>query len=102
MSLNRVFTIILSGHTINYICAMLYKIVQRLSYLNSLIEKQRTGTPKELAEKLGLSERGWYKLRDELVNDLKLPIVYCPHKRSYLYLEEGTFEIGFKKLRSND
>jgi hypothetical protein len=77
---------------------MLFKLRQRLSYLNQLIKQRATGSPKELARKLGITERAWYKLRDELVNDLNLPIDYCPHSRSYIYTEEGSFEIGFKKL----
>ena len=77
---------------------MLFKLRQRLSYLNQLIKQRATGSPKELARKLGITERAWYKLRDELVNDLNLPIDYCPHSRSYIYTEEGSFEIGFKKI----
>ncbi len=77
---------------------MIFKVQQRLVYLNKLIKLKATGTPKELAQKLELTERGWYKLRDELVNDLNLPIAYCPFSRSYVYTEDGSFEIGFKKL----
>jgi hypothetical protein len=76
----------------------IYKLKNRLQYLNHLITKKCTGTPAELANKLGLSERGWYKLRDELVNDLELPIEYCNYRKSYQYSQEGNFEIGFKPL----
>jgi hypothetical protein len=77
---------------------MLFKVHQRLIYLNHLIKQKATGSPKELARKLCITERAWYKFRDELVNDLNLPIEYCTHSRSYVYTEEGSFEIGFKKL----
>ena len=77
---------------------MLFKLGQRLSYLNHLIKQKATGSPKELSRKLGITERAWYKLRDELVNDLNLPIDYCTNSRSYVYTEEGSFEIGFKKI----
>lgn len=77
---------------------MLFKVHQRLTYLNHLIKQKATGSPKELSRKLGITERAWYKFRDELVNDLNLPIDYCPHSRSYVYTEEGSFEIGFKKI----
>ena len=76
----------------------IYKLKNRLQYLNHLISKKCTGTPTELAHKLGLSERGWYNLLDELVNDLELPIEYCNYRKSYLYSQEGNFEIGFKPL----
>lgn len=77
---------------------MLFKVHQRLIYLNHLIKQRATGSPKELSQKLGITERAWYKFRDKLVNDLKLPIDYCPHSQSYVYTENGSFEIGFKKL----
>lgn len=78
---------------------MLWKVHQRLVYLNQLIRQKATGSPRELAKKLGITERAWYKLRDELVNDLRLPIDYCPHSRSYVYTEEGSFEIGFRRMQ---
>ncbi|WP_052353889.1 hypothetical protein [Flectobacillus major] len=81
---------------------MLWKICQRLNYLDKLIKQKATGTPKELAQKLGITERAWYKFRDELVNDLHLPIDYCPYTRSYVYTEEGSFEIGFRKLSKQE
>jgi hypothetical protein len=74
------------------------KLKNRLTHLNYLISKKCTGTHSQLAKKLGLSERGWYKLRDELVNDLELPIEYCNYRKSYHYSQEGNFEIGFKPL----
>ncbi|MET3128351.1 hypothetical protein ABID42_003470 [Arcicella rosea] len=82
--------------------AMIFKICQRLSYLDRLIKLKATGTPKELSQKLGITERAWYKYRDELINDLNLPITYCPFSRSYIYTEEGSFEIGFRKLTKNE
>jgi hypothetical protein len=81
---------------------MLWKMHQRLTYLNQLIKQKSTGTPKELAKKLCITERAWYKFKDKLVNDLKLPINYCSHSRSYVYTEEGSFEIGFRKLPKNE
>ncbi|MFN3488619.1 MAG: hypothetical protein ACK4YV_05775 [Emticicia sp.] len=80
---------------------MLFKVHQRLTYLNHLIKQRATGSPKELSRKLGITERAWYKFRDELINDLNLPIDYCPHSQSYVYTEEGSFEIGFRKLPPN-
>lgn len=81
---------------------MLWKVHLRLTQLNQLIKQKATGSPKELSRKLGITERSWYKFRDELVNDLHLPIEYCPHNRSYVYTEEGSFEIGFRKLSKDE
>ena len=80
---------------------MLWKYTERLNQINYLIKQKATGCPKEFAQKLGITERAWYKLRDSLIHDLELPIAYCPIKRSYYYTEEGSFEIGFKKLSEN-
>jgi hypothetical protein len=77
---------------------MLCKYTERLEHINYLIKQKATGCPKELAQKLGITERAWYKWRDLLVNDLGLPIEYCPIKRTYYYTEEGTFEIGFRRI----
>jgi hypothetical protein len=77
---------------------MLWKYTERLSHINYLIKQKATGCPKEFAKKLEITERAWYKWRDSLVNDLGLPIDYCPVKRTYFYKEDGTFEMGFRKL----
>jgi hypothetical protein len=81
---------------------MLLKICQRLNYINYLIKQKATGSPKELAKKLGITERAWYKIRDELVNDLELPIEYCSYSQSYIYNKEGSFEIGFRPLKKDE
>jgi hypothetical protein len=79
---------------------MIWKMKQRLGHLNLLIKQKATGTPKQLAMKLGITERAWYKLRDSLINSL--PIDYCPHRQSYYYTEEGSFEMGFRRLPPNE
>ena len=81
---------------------MLWKLHQRLTHIDRLIRLKATGSPKELAKKLCITERAWYKFRDELINDLHLPIAYCPHSRSYIYTEAGSFEIGFRKLPKDE
>lgn len=75
-----------------------YELIERLKKIDQLILRKATGSPKELAKKLGISERAWYKLRDQLINDLDLPIKYCHYRRSYFYTEEGEFIIGFKRI----
>ncbi|MGA0557600.1 hypothetical protein ACO2Q8_13170 [Larkinella sp. VNQ87] len=76
---------------------MLAKLHNRYEALNYLIRKRATGSPKELAEKLGISERAWYKIRDELVNDLGVPLAYCPIRRTYYYTEEGEIVFQFRR-----
>ncbi|KAA9355162.1 hypothetical protein [Larkinella humicola] len=76
---------------------MLQKLCNRYESLNCLVRKRATGSPKELAQKLGISERAWYKLRDELVNELGVPLAYCPIRRTYYYAEEGELVFRFRR-----
>lgn len=60
------------------------KYVSRMRYLQELIEKQRTGTPKELAQRLGISERMVYRYIDELKLSQK-PVEFCRRRKSYVF-----------------
>lgn len=77
---------------------MLQKYLSRLTQIDYLIRNKATGTPAQMAKKLGISLRMWHHLRDELVNDLNFPIAYCPVQRTYYYTVSGKFEVGFKYL----
>ena len=57
-----------------------------------MIEKERTGTPKELAKRLELSERMVYNYVDVLRKHLKAPIVYNRTKQTYKYNEQGKLQ----------
>lgn len=63
------------------------KYVSRMQYLQELIEKQRTGTPKELADRLGISERMLYRYIETLKSGER-PIEFCRKRRSYFFLQE--------------
>ncbi|MFZ2906545.1 MAG: helix-turn-helix domain-containing protein [Cyclobacteriaceae bacterium] len=60
------------------------KYNQRIQYLQELIEKQRTGTPKELAGRLGISERMVYRYID-LLKDQGRPVHFCNKRKSYFF-----------------
>lgn len=83
---------------------MLQKLLNRFDYLNYLIRTRKTGTPRQLAEKLGISPRAWYNIRDELVNDLGVPLRYCAHRKTYYYEHDGDliFEFRRRKLPDDD
>lgn len=81
---------------------MIQKLVNRFIYLDALLKKRATGTPGQLAQRLGLTERAWYKLRDELVNDLDVPIAYDPHAQTYYYREEGQLVFTFQRKLTTD
>jgi predicted DNA-binding transcriptional regulator YafY len=73
---------------------MLKEIMDRLSRMDELIRIKGTGSPKQLAGKIGLSERAMYETL-MLMRGLGAPIHYCRSRQSYYYKEEGRFTIGF-------
>ncbi len=75
----------------------LYNYLNRIHRLDALIRQKRTGPPKELAEKLDISERWLYNLLEELKTELDCPIRYDRRSRSYVYEKPGKVVIGFTK-----
>lgn len=60
------------------------KYLLRIRYLRELVIKERTGPPKELARKLGISRRMVF----EYLNELKVSgkrVNYCRKRRCYFY-----------------
>ncbi|HMH20726.1 MAG TPA: HTH domain-containing protein [Puia sp.] len=72
-------------------------IFQRLKRIDHLIQIKGTGTPAELAEKVGISERSIYEYVG-LMKDFGAPIDYSRLRKSYYYKEEGQFTIGFQRI----
>lgn len=58
--------------------------IERLNRLHQLIKFRRTGTPKELADRLELSTSMVYKLMEELKRK-DVPISYSRELRTYYY-----------------
>jgi hypothetical protein len=81
---------------------MIQKLMHRLEYLDTLIRRRATGTPNQLAQRLGITERAWYNLRDELVNDLHVPLAYDPQRQTYYYREEGELLFQFRRRLNPD
>jgi len=66
----------------------------RIETADNLIRTKGTGTPEQLAKRLGLSKSSWYNLKVEMENR-GAPILYSKTLRTYYYIEPGTFKIGF-------
>ena len=64
------------------------KYYERTKLLIELIEKKKTGSPKELAGKLGLKERMVYNVLDDLRLTLGKEVCYCKEKKSYIFSEK--------------
>ncbi len=65
----------------------LEKFLGRTKYLGELIEKEFTGTPKELARKLGISERMVYRYIETL-NEQGSRIKFDRIKNTYRFLRD--------------
>lgn len=63
--------------------------VPKLKYFIHLIEKQRTGSPAQAAEKLGVSERTIYTYVNTLKFDLNAPIEFNKFRKSYQFNRPG-------------
>lgn len=70
------------------------EIFHRLERIDQLIRIKATGTPTELASKLGISERSVYEYLN-LMKELGAPIKFNSYRQSYYYDEEGSFTISF-------
>lgn len=68
--------------------------------VDKLISTKSTGSPKQFADKLGLSLSSWHNVRMEM-QKRGAPIEYSKILRSYRYVEEGGFSVNFlRKLGS--
>jgi len=65
------------------------KYYERTKLLIELIEKEKTGSPKDLAERLGVTKRTVYKILDELRLTLPKCINYDTSKKSYVFSENN-------------
>ena len=65
------------------------KYYERTKLLIELIEKEKTGNPKELARSLGLKERMVYNLLDDLRLTMCRKICYCKEKKTYVFYEDN-------------
>ncbi|MBC8032700.1 MAG: HTH domain-containing protein [Chitinophagaceae bacterium] len=67
---------------------------ERFKRIDQLIRIKGTGTPSQLAKRLGFSERTVYDYINTM-KDMGAPIKYCNFRQSYYYEEDGFFQIGF-------
>lgn len=68
--------------------------IRIIKKLHEYIITERTGSPKELASKLGLSERTVYSYISFMKTEMNAPIIYDNQKGNYLY--ERACELSFE------
>lgn len=69
-------------------------ILNRFQHIDTLIQEQRTGTPAELAQTKGVSERTIHRTIKHM-KKLGAPIAFNLLTKSYYYKEEGSFVCAF-------
>lgn len=68
--------------------------INRFKTIDRLIQKKATGSPKELANRIGVSRRTVIEYI-AVMKDLGAPIYFSKSKISYCYKVEGSFNISF-------
>jgi predicted transcriptional regulator len=63
--------------------------ITKMKQFIELIEKERTGPPKEVAQKLAVSDRMIQHYVQLLKNDFNVPIEYNRYKKSYNFTAKG-------------
>ncbi|WP_282143198.1 DNA-binding protein [Cellulophaga baltica] len=70
------------------------KKLERLQQLHNLITVENTGTPKNLANLMQISQRSVYLLIEQL-KDYNATIRYCRSRKTYYYCESFDLKISF-------
>lgn len=65
------------------------KYYERYKLLIELIEKKKTGSPKELAVKLGLKERMVFNVLDDLRLYMEKDITFSTEENSYFFSDKN-------------
>ncbi|MCJ7467956.1 MAG: HTH domain-containing protein, partial [Maribacter sp.] len=68
------------------------KNLERLSQLHALIENERTGSPKDLANRMNISERLVYNLIEQL-KDFEASICYDRGRKTYYYSDDFQLQV---------
>jgi biotin operon repressor len=63
-----------------------FEYLDRISMMNKLVTRQRTGTPEEFAAQLGVSRTSLYELIDEL-RSRGAPIAYSKSAKTFYYMQ---------------
>jgi hypothetical protein len=64
--------------------------------IDNLIMKEMTGSPKQLASKLCITERTVYNYLAFMKSEMKAPIVYNNQRISYVYNDDWDFKFNVK------
>ncbi len=68
--------------------------LQRIQKINRMIKSARTGSPKEFAGELGISESHFYRYIVEL-QEMGAPILYSRARRTYYYKNNSELSLSY-------
>lgn len=74
---------------------MIFKQIERIQYIDNLIQKRKTGNAKELSNKVGVSRRHIYRIIENL-KDLGVPIEFSKIDNSFIYEKPCRIDIKFQ------
>lgn len=81
---------------------MQVEIFQRVARIDYLIRTKATGSPSELARRLGISERSVYDYL-KLMKEFGAPIKFDNFRQTYYYDGDGGFNFSFvSKKKKNE
>ncbi|MCG9881174.1 MAG: hypothetical protein MH472_11300 [Bacteroidia bacterium] len=70
--------------------------IAKIIQINEIIKGGRSGTPKQLSEKLQISERMLYYIINFMKEELEAPIKYDRAKQRYYYEGEGQLNLKWQ------
>ncbi len=70
-----------------------FEYLDRISLMHKLVSRQRTGTPGELARRLGVSRTSLYELIDEL-RSRGAPITYSKSAKTFFYSQPYDIDVS--------
>ncbi|PKV53054.1 hypothetical protein ATE84_5188 [Aquimarina sp. MAR_2010_214] len=76
------------------------KHIKTIERIDQLTRLQATGSPEQLAYRLGISKTKLYRIID-LMKELNAPISYDVSIQSYVYIKEVGFKFGFYLKEQN-
>ena len=74
--------------------------ISTLMIIIDLIQERNTGTPKELAKKVKISERMVYKYMDELKHEFNAPVKYDKSHKTYYFNGSGNLKLHWQPNKS--
>ncbi len=71
--------------------------IVKLKEFIELISNGNTGTPKQVSNKLGVSERLVFFYVSILKKEFHAPIKYCRKTKTYYFTEKGKIDLNWKE-----